>query len=740
MIDGGLLLGLVASGSVALLVVSCVQLLSSVLTKESVKGIFRLIAAIYAMDGVGQLPRIIAPAGSIIEDRLPTDIMRIVSSYPMSRTGIFVTTWQLRFCPLIALRIDIDRVDSDLSDGTEARLWSVIAALPLRYMSMMVVTPGGPTSWIMYGLSVVLVIWAVTPARLRAITATCLEKAFVIATRISSVVYNLVVHTWPKIKACMWAVFVNRCTRCMYELCLPYWKRFHTCFMPLVMSTVAYSCFKDVQGASSHEHVIVMNDILLDFGKSFCGASAAVSTLILGWHGASRLCRYRQPDPLRYVAFLGLLHISSNIISSPWRVVRVIAEKVFEHIICPAANRLSQCVDGLSRFARDCPLPSIILVLLCNVLLVWQWPKVLAVAGQFIRVVGTMSAAALGLQAAAINGTITDSGLAIVLIAVVQIGTHSMVANILSSVRVVRNGRTGDALNLDELNDLAAGMADPRQCAQCGFGPVDYRGCANLRAHHMEVAVRGGNQSRVSNACPRCGWFTSSLNRWPGWDGDLQTESGRAMLRQRVWCEVVVGVRAVAKALLFPYGLLKLGNFLNLPPSVSAFLAFSYLIPWVHQNMTVVSLLNDGTDYSRARRLRHQPPTQTEGADNDAADCGATATATLLPSITESEALANILSNAAAHVWLQEGDICSVCLDPFPPEAAVAAAGGLPVGEVCEELRSLSPPVVVLRCGHALHVQCAEAAVAAGGAHHVRCPLCRQPVTLQGEAASVMFS
>ena len=45
------------------------------------------------------------------------------------------------------------------------------------------------------------------------------------------------------------------------------------------------------------------------------------------------------------------------------------------------------------------------------------------------------------------------------------------------------------ALSLDELNEIALGMDDPRQCGRCGFGPVDHRGCSDLRAHHMEVSV-----------------------------------------------------------------------------------------------------------------------------------------------------------------------------------------------------------------------------------------------------------
>merc|ERR1711933_470366 len=107
------------------------------------------------------------------------------------------------------------------------------------------------------------------------------------------------------------------------------------------------------------------------------------------------------------------------------------------------------------------------------------------------------------------------------------------------------------------------------------------------------------------------------------------------------------------------------------------------------------------------------PEEGAAGSGPGNADCGATGSAPLLPTVTESEALRNILSNIPTHVWVKEGDICSVCLDPFPAGAAGLAASGRPITEICNEFRLLDPPVVVTRCGHALHVQCAEAAVAA---------------------------
>jgi hypothetical protein len=53
-------------------------------------------------------------------------------------------------------------------------------------------------------------------------------------------------------------------------------------------------------------------------------------------------------------------------------------------------------------------------------------------------------------------------------------------------------------------------------CGKCSFGPVDHTACSNLRSHHGQTS-RGG--SRVSNACPKCGWFSEDLSHWPPWDG-----------------------------------------------------------------------------------------------------------------------------------------------------------------------------------------------------------------------------
>ena len=244
----------------------------------------------------------------------------------------------------------------------------------------------------------------------------------------------------------------------------------------------------------------------------------------------------------------------------------------------------------------------------------------------------------------------------------------------------------------------------------------------------------------VSNACPRCRWLVRSLDAWPAWDG---SPVGAAVFRHRVWGEVVVAVRAASKALVLPFAALHLGGAVGLPPSLSAFLAFSYLGPWAWENRAMFQAAYRSEIFARNRRRQHRRAQLRPGPQAqpraDAVDCGAAARAPAPEWIPSSEALANLLAATPVRVSLVSGDVCSVCIEPFPEEAAAAAAA-LPGAEAAQALRALSPPVVALRCGHALHVKCAEAAVAAVQDRHVRCPLCREPVSLAGAVSSRMFS
>jgi hypothetical protein len=129
------------------------------------------------------------------------------------------------------------------------------------------------------------------------------------------------------------------------------------------------------------------------------------------------------------------------------------------------------------------------------------------------------------------------------------------------------------------------------------------------------------------------------------------------------------------------------------------------------------------------------------GAGADAggdADCGAAAAAPQLPSITEDDAVRAVLGAIPVRVFLAVEDVCPICLDQFD-EAAVAAAATLTAEQCATALQQLDPSVVGLRCGHPLHTECARHAIATADGWHLRCPLCREPVTVAGAASARLF-
>uniref|UniRef100_A0A7S3T6L3 Uncharacterized protein n=1 Tax=Strombidinopsis acuminata TaxID=141414 RepID=A0A7S3T6L3_9SPIT len=58
------------------------------------------------------------------------------------------------------------------------------------------------------------------------------------------------------------------------------------------------------------------------------------------------------------------------------------------------------------------------------------------------------------------------------------------------------------------------------QCGSCGFGPIDHFACGDLTTHHGEQ-VGPAADTRIDNACPRCGWFAGTIGEWPTWDGTV---------------------------------------------------------------------------------------------------------------------------------------------------------------------------------------------------------------------------
>ena len=131
------------------------------------------------------------------------------------------------------------------------------------------------------------------------------------------------------------------------------------------------------------------------------------------------------------------------------------------------------------------------------------------------------------------------------------------------------------------------------------------------------------------------------------------------------------------------------------------------------------------------------------------ADCGSAARAAAaqqqqqqqLPQLSESQVMAEILGSTPARVFLQPGDSCTVCLEEY--DSAVWEAGGGAQGaaaSVNAALQALRPQLCALRCGHVVHIECLERAVASEASHRVRCPLCREPATLAGAVRQGLFA
>lgn len=213
------------------------------------------------------------------------------------------------------------------------------------------------------------------------------------------------------------------------------------------------------------------------------------------------------------------------------------------------------------------------------------------------------------------------------------------------------------------------------------------------------------------------------------------------MLRQRVWNEVVVIVRAASKALVVPYATMQLGAALRLPASLVAFLAFSYLLPWTYENRRTYQQCWDLAVH-RPRDRRPVAPTRAGRAGCSSDDhCAGSRTRDVLDSdvIEPAAALANVLGAAPERLFVSTGDICPICLELLP-EPAAGIAESHSGREAAQELAILEPPLCGLRCGHVLHVECAEAALRVANRRHVRCPLCREPVTAAGAASARAFS
>ena len=113
------------------------------------------------------------------------------------------------------------------------------------------------------------------------------------------------------------------------------------------------------------------------------------------------------------------------------------------------------------------------------------------------------------------------------------------------SARVTREAARG--LLAHQLREL---YPHARQCRKCEFGPVDHVACGNLAAYHNREYgyVRGGT---INNACPRCGWFSRDIRKWPRWNGKIPPEAADDADHHPATAMIV----GVAKLLFLLFGL-----------------------------------------------------------------------------------------------------------------------------------------------------------------------------------------
>ena len=114
---------------------------------------------------------------------------------------------------------------------------------------------------------------------------------------------------------------------------------------------------------------------------------------------------------------------------------------------------------------------------------------------------------------------------------------------------------------------------------------------------------------------------------------------------------------------------MSIGSWLNWPRTATV-LAVSYLVPWAWENVKGIQIRSRALSRRRRGMARRTP--RNNGNDN--VDCGARQ-ADQGPVVPASVALRNMLGNTPDRLVVNEGDVCSICLDEFTAEVITV---GLP--------------------------------------------------------------
>jgi hypothetical protein len=486
---GEIMLGASGAFTVLLLGVSIAALTKSEIPAKS-------FATLLLIDGLAQFPSLLSSS--------------VEGWYTISRTGLFVGP-QI----IVGLRA--------LSHPHFAEhlccLRPVLAfyALCLRHMSH---NCRGGMSVFLHGSSAVLLLFAIVPASLRRQLARLLEALGKMMSHACSVMYiyfHYILLPWLLSLQGIFQKVLCHPMVVLFQATVinPLFRAVSPWLLPLVTGALAASNAVAIASyikSASHS----WDGVSLCVGQVFCGGAAAVSTAILALHAFSRLralAGYPLLDPLASSSLSTFLWACSKIVSSPLHAFKRVLRCDFVGRVWQIFVEFAQQSLG---FATSHPLAAIPLVLLANgglFALFYISDTGLSVQAYTIDLAVTLLNKLSG-NIAKMQGRsldeIADSTFVVVVCALVQVATlttyhhlslpvityphifsllspattsrhhlsslaqvatYSAGERILFSVQAAAaRGSAGESLTLDELNDLAGAMSDPRQCRRCGFG------------------------------------------------------------------------------------------------------------------------------------------------------------------------------------------------------------------------------------------------------------------------------
>jgi len=572
-------------------------------------------------------------------------------------------------------------------------------------------------------LAIPPILFAITPQPIWHNLCGWLQRLGTALTAFATSVWLLLVKVWPVIQQGLqyiWALLTSDLAMFIKRAILePLWRKLSPLCLPMTTGAIAWLTARSILLKSLEEHSASPLHVSL---QVFSVLAASMSTVVLSAHALGRVFYPGGFDVLRFVGFCAFISGVAWVLQLPFLAVRWVFFKVMQGRVL---RFLLAGWAALLRLAAHHPVPALLLALPVNGLALWVayatpvgvafsalWHLLQHMFFAFCGALGELSHSSLEHSA--------DSTLAMAAVVLSQTMIFFLVKQILAAAWP---RHIGDDDTDETLDAIAAGLSDPRQCGRCAFGPVDYDGCSILRTHHRQARSGGGE---VSNACPRCQWFVPSLERWPYWSPGHQLRAGtHHVLRVRAWSEIVCAVRAASKAIIFPFLTLRL---LESWDKVGAVLALGFLGPWLLENAATFDGIYAGSVYGGPRYPRRNiasdPPECRRAPDP-------------LPQlVTPGEALDAIAKAAPPRIFLGDDVTCSICLDEFDEAALEAVSSADPAAA----LRALDPPVVTLPCGHPLHMACAQQLIETVTARHMRCPLCREPISLAGTLSARVFN